>query len=100
MKRPVRIYPVRIQDKLVLSRLLEQYLNLLENSPLQVRLKALAYDACIPECIFRRMINLQYDPADAPNIEVSDYHIIFANIMFRFPTIKIWKGDQGIFFEI
>ncbi len=100
MKKPVRIYPSRIQDKLLLSRLLEQYLQLLETSPLQVRLKALAYDACIPECIFKRMMDLQYNPTDAPNIEASDYHILFANIMFRYPTVKIWKGKQGIFFEI
>lgn len=100
MKKPVRVYPARIQDKFLLSRLLEQYLNLLETSPLQVRMRALAYDARIPECIFKRMINLQYDPADAANIEADDYHILFANIMFRYPTIKIWRGDQGIFFEI
>lgn len=96
-----RIYPRRIQDKFFLSQLLEQYLAALEASPMQVTLRALAYNSQIPESIFHRLVNLQHDPRDAPNINAEDYHILFSNIMFRYPTVKIWLQDDGVvFFEM
>ena len=96
-----RIYPRRIQDKYYLSRLLELYLTTLEKSPMQVTLRALAYNSQIPESIFRRLMNLHRDPADAPNINAEDYHILFSNIMFRYPTVKMWLQDDGeVFFEM
>lgn len=96
-----RIYPRAIQDKFYLSRLLELYLQVLEQSPLQVRLKALSYDTDIPECIFTRLKNLHRHPEDAPNIETDDYHILFSNIMFRFPTVKMYRQSNGdVFFEM
>jgi hypothetical protein len=96
-----RIYPRQIQDKFYLSRLLEKYLTTLEESPMQVKLRALAYNSKIPESIFQRLINLHHDPADAPNINAEDYHILFSNIMFRYPTVKMWLQDDGeVFFEM
>ena len=96
-----RIYPRQIQDKFYLSRLLEKYLITLEESPMQVKLRALAYDSRIPESIFRRLMNLHRDPSDAPNINAEDFHILFSNIMFRYPTVKMWLQDDGeIFFEM
>jgi len=96
-----RIYPRQIQDKFYLSRLLEKYLTTLEESPMRVKLRALAYDSRIPESIFRRLMNLHRDPADAPNINAEDFHILFSNIMFRYPTVKMWLQDDGeIFFEM
>lgn len=96
-----RIYPRQIQDKFYLSRLLEKYLTTLEESPMQVKLRALAYDSRIPESIFRRLMNLHNNPADAPNINAEDFHILFSNIMFRYPTVKMWLQDDGeIFFEM
>lgn len=96
-----RIYPRQIQDKLYLSRLLEQYVTTLEESPMQVKLRALAYNSKIPESIFIRLMNLHRNPADAPNINAEDYHILFSNIMFRYPTVKMWLQEDGqIFFEM
>ncbi len=96
-----RIYPRQIKDKFYLSRLLEQYLTTLEESPMQVRLRALAYNSGIPESIFRRLMNLHNNPEDAPNINAEDYHILFSNIMFRYPTVKMWLQDDGeVFFEM
>ncbi|MCW5923186.1 MAG: hypothetical protein KIS77_12620 [Saprospiraceae bacterium] len=96
-----RIYPRQIKDKFYLSRLLEQYLTTLEESPMQVKLRALAYNSKIPESIFRRLMNLHRNPEDAPNINAEDYHILFSNIMFRYPTVKMWLQDDGeVFFEM
>ena len=96
-----RIYPRQIKDKFYLSRLLEQYLTTLDESPMQVRLRALAYNSQIPESIFRRLMNLHHNPEDAPTIHAEDYHILFSNIMFRYPTVKMWLQDNGeVFFEM
>ena len=93
-----RIIPKKIKDKVLLSILLERYLATLENSSLQVRLKALAYDSSIPESIFVRLAEMHKNMEDAPNITVEDFHILFANILFRYPTVKIWQDTDGSFF--
>ncbi len=96
-----RLYPRRIQDKFYLSRLLELYLHALQSSPLQIHLKALSWDSQIPEDIFHRLMDLHRNPADAPNINAEDLHIVFSNIMFRFPTVKLWLQDDGeVFIEM
>ncbi|MCC6463108.1 MAG: hypothetical protein IT260_21740 [Saprospiraceae bacterium] len=96
-----RIYPARIQDKFYLARLLSQLLQTLEECPLQVQLKALSYDTQIPESIFRRLQTLPEHPEDASNITAQDYHILFANILFRYPTVRLYEGPQRtIFFEM
>lgn len=96
-----RLYPRQIRDTFFLSALLEIYLRHLAESELQVSLKALAYNSEIPESIFIRMMDLHKNPADAPNIRVEDFHILFSNIMFHYPTIKIWQQeDGGVFFEM
>ena len=96
-----RLYPRQIHDTVFLSGLLELYLRHLEESELQVTLKTLAYNSDIPESIFTRMVQLHKNLADVPNIRAEDYHIVFSNIMFHYPTIKIWRQeDGGIFFEM
>jgi len=96
-----RIYPARIHDKFYLSRLLDQLIQVLEACPLQVRLKALSYDSQIPESIFRRLQQLHLNPADAGNITAKDYHIVFANILFRYPTVQLYElPDGAVFFKM
>ncbi len=96
-----RLYPRQIRDTFFLSGLLELYLHRLAESDLQVTLKMLAYNSDIPESIFIRMVQLHKNRADAPNIRAEDYHIVFSNIMFHYPTIKIWWQEDGsIFFEM
>lgn len=93
-----RLRPRNIQDKIFLSQLLELYLQTLMDSPLEVRLKALAFDTRIPESVFHRLMNLHRNPEDAPNIEAEDFHILFSNIQFRFPTVKLWQDNRGAVF--
>jgi hypothetical protein len=96
-----RIYPRRIHDKLYLSHLLEAYLGALEASALQVRLKSLSFDTQIPESIFLRLSALYRDPGDMENVEAEDFHIVFSNIGFRYPTVKMWEQEDGtVFFEM
>lgn len=96
-----RLYPRRIRNKFFLSRLLDLYLCELQTSDLHVSLKALAYNSDIPETVFTRMIQLYKNPADAGQIRTGDYHIVFSNIMFHYPTIKIWLHKDGsVFFEM
>ncbi|MBK8969413.1 MAG: hypothetical protein R3D58_08475 [Saprospiraceae bacterium] len=96
-----RLYPSKIQDKFYLAKILEQLIQTLENSPLQVPLKSLSFDTQIPESIFHRLQNLHNDPADAPNINAQDYHILFSNILFRYPTVRIYAlPDESIFFKM
>ncbi len=96
-----RIYPARVYDKFYLSRLLGQLIQVLETCPLEVRLKALSYDAQIPESIFHRLQNLHVNPEDADNITARDYHIVFANIFFRYPTVQLYELPDGtVFFKM
>ena len=96
-----RLYPRRIRDKFFLSRLLEAYLAHLEASELQVSLHMLAYNSNIPAAVFERMRQLHKTPDDATGIRTSDYHILFSNIMFHYPTIRIWMQKDGtVFFEM
>lgn len=96
-----RLRPHLIQDKNYLSRLLELYITTLQESPLELRLKGLAYDTRIPESIFRRLMGLYRNPEDAVHVNAEDFHIVFSNIMFRFPTVKMWLTDDGaVFFEL
>ncbi len=96
-----RVYPSRIADKFVLCSLLNLYLDTIAQPPLSVTLRALSYDSDIPESIFKRLMNLNENLEDAPNIEAEDYHILFSNVMFRFPTVKIWMTPSGgYFFEM
>jgi hypothetical protein len=95
------LIPYKIQDKFYLSRLLELYITTLQESPLELRLKGLAYDTDIPESVFHRLMGLYRNPADAENIHAKDFHILFSNIMFRFPTVKMWVTDDGeVVFEM
>ena len=96
-----RLYPRRIQDKIFLSRLLERYLQELQDSPMQVELKTLSWESQIPEAVFQRLTGLHRQPADAANIEAEDFHILFSNIMFRYPTVKLWLQPDGeVFIEL
>lgn len=93
-----RLYPRQIQDILYLSRLLELYLQALRESPLQVQVKTLSWESQIPESIFHRLTELHRNPADAAQINAEDFHILFSNIMFRYPTVKLWLQDDGELF--
>ena len=90
-----RILPRNIHDKFQLSFILEQYLAALQESPLQVGLTTLAYDTRIPAPVFQRLMNLRLNPDDAPNINAEDFHILFSNLLFRYPTLKIWETQDG-----
>lgn len=96
-KPPRRLNPHQITDKTRLARLLDEYLNMLENSPMHVHIKSLAWELQLPETLLTRLRN----PNDTPEITAEDYHILFSNIMFRFPTVKMWQAANGeIFFEM
>jgi hypothetical protein len=96
-----RLRPRAIRDVFYLSRLLELYITTLQESPLELRLKGLAYDTRIPESVFQRLMGLYRNPADASNIRPEDYYIVFANIMYRFPTVKMWLTDEDeVVFEM
>ena len=91
-----RLHPYHIRDKIYLSRLLELYITTLQESPLELRLKGLVYDTGIPASIFLRLMGLYRNFEDAPNINAEDFHILFANIMVRFPTVKMWLMEDGV----
>ena len=96
-----RLYPRQIQDTAYLSRLLEKYLQALRESPLQLELKALSWESQIPVSIFQRLMDLQHNPGDAIHIKPADYHVLFSNIMFRYPTVKLWLQHDGeVFIEM
>ncbi len=97
----MRLHPGHIRDKIYLSRLLELYITTLQESPLELRLKGLVYDTDIPESIFLRLMGLYHNLEDAPNINAADFHILFANIMVRFSTVKMWLTEDGaVVFEM
>lgn len=46
-------------------------------------------------------MGLYRNPEDAVHINAEDFHIVFSNIMFRFPTVKMWLTEHGeVLFEL
>jgi len=88
-----RIYPHHIKDKGLLSNLLSQYLEALKVSPMQIKLKDLSVDTMIPESVFLRLSNSATGTVD-DEVTPTDYHILFANLLFRYPTVKIWEQEN------
>jgi len=96
-----RIFPRSIHNKFQLSYILEQYLGALHDSPMHVPLSSLAFETRIAEHVFQRLLNLRLDPKDAQNIQAEDFHIMFSNLQFRYPTLKIWELEGGeVFIEM
>ncbi|MEY3249077.1 MAG: hypothetical protein RL742_1120 [Bacteroidota bacterium] len=96
-----RLRPRSLRDKKRLSELLDLYLRTLRESPLQVTLRRLSYDSGIPERILYRLASLHRNPADETQIRLEDYYIVFANIQFRYPTVKMYAcSDGSVFFKI
>jgi hypothetical protein len=83
-----RIHPHALHDVGELSALLDQLL------------KILSYDTGIPESIFRRLTAVHRHGQPDPEVSAQDYHILFANILFRFPTLRMFKTSDGkVFFK-
>lgn len=96
-----RIFPKTLRDKIRLSQVLEQYLIALNEPPMEISTARLAFETRIPEQVFIRLAELARNPADADNIEPEDFHILFSNICFRYPTVRIWQQpDGGIYIEM
>lgn len=96
-----RLRPGSVRDKKRLSELLDLHLRALRESPLQVTLRRLSYDSGIPERILCRLASLYCNPADEAQIRLEDYYIVFANIQFRYPTVKMYECPDGaVFFKI
>ena len=96
-----RLYPRRIRNRLFLSQLLDSYVEHLKHSEFQVSLRALAYNIGVPESVLLRMTRLYKQPEEAGGMVADDFHIVFSNVMFHFPTIRIWMLDDGsLFFEM
>ena len=96
-----RVHPQGILDVMELSRLLDLLLYTIGHSPLQTTLKALSYDTAIPESIFHRLAGLHRKTKPDQEVTPQDFHILFANILFRFPTIRIFRNTDGsIYFKL
>lgn len=96
-----RIRLSAIRDPLKLSKILDQVLACLETSPLQVPLKTLSYDTGIPETIFHRLQYLHLHPETPPAVAPQDYHILFAQIFFHYPTLKLFELEDGsLYFKL
>lgn len=101
MKKAKRINPKEIKDLIVLSQLLRRYLDALQAPPFNIPLSTLSVDARIDQSIFQRLLLIEQNPEDAQNIRPEDYHILFSNITFLHPTLKMWRDSDGsIFFEM
>ena len=96
-----RLYPRRLRNRIFLSHLLESYIQHLEQSEIRVSLRTLAYNIGVSESVLLRMTRLYRQPEEAGGIVTDDFHIVFSNVMFHFPTIRIWMLDDGsLFFEM
>jgi hypothetical protein len=81
--------------------MLDTFLIALQQPPLHVTLSALAYDTKIPESILLRLVALQHNPDDAAHIHAADFHTVFANTLFRYPTVKLWQlADGSVYVEM
>jgi hypothetical protein len=98
---PQRVNIRDITDTKALSRLLERYLNILYEAPFYTSLKTLAHDTHIKESIFQQLIQIQDFEHAGSEVTPEDFHIVFSNISYLHPTLKMWKNSDGtIFFEM
>jgi len=96
-----RILPGRIRDTFYLSKLLGLYLTILQQAPIQASLRVISHDARIPEHILELLAQAHLRAEQLKDIAPEDFHIVFSNIMFRYPTVKIWETKGGeVFFEL
>lgn len=95
-----RILPGRIRDTLYLSKLLAQYLNVLQQAPIQASLRMISHDTRIPEHILELLAYAHLHSEQIKDMTPQDFHVVMSNIMFRYPTVKIWETKDGaLFFE-
>lgn len=96
-----RIYPHRLHDCARLSALLGCYLDVLADSPLHVNLTRISVDTDIPVAVLQRLRDCrQQVPSQDSEVTATDFHILFANLLFRYPTVKIWEENQDFIFEV
>lgn len=96
-----RIYPAKLKDATALSKLLDTVLSALEKSPLHVNTHHLGAELHLQTEIIDLLRIYHQRPGSYPQIKANDFRILFANILFRFPTVKIWKDPKGrVFLEI
>jgi hypothetical protein len=91
----LRLHPKTVQNRVFLSRLLEYYLVMLQDSPHQVSLRNLAWDTRIPESVLLRLLHYYRTPEDEGVMTSEDFHIAFANIMVHYPTVRLWWDVDG-----
>jgi hypothetical protein len=87
-----------IKDTLQLSSILDQILLVLVDSDLKVTPKSLSYDTEINELTFDILRNLKNTPDWFDKFSANDFHAVLSSILFRYPTLKIWKDANGDFF--
>ena len=96
-----RVYPKQIRDVRRLSEVLHALLSTLRQSPLQVTLRALSYETGIPEPIFQMLQDAHQQVEFPPALRAEDFHIVFANILIRYPAVRVYSaGDKGVFFVL
>lgn len=89
-----RVYPRHISDSNELGRLLAAYLKTLFPA-YGLDMRTLCYNARIPIHVLERLTLGSDDAGEADCISPEDYHTVFAHIMFRYPTLKIWDLGSG-----
>jgi hypothetical protein len=98
-----RLYPHHIHDCRQLSAILSRYLDTLQGAPLRIGMTQISAATAIPVSIFQRLRNCQ-TPTAVEDTEVTptDFHILFANLLFRYPTVKMWEDeeDHTVIFEL
>lgn len=90
-----RIYPARCRDIRHLSSLLDTVLRQLEGEPVRLSRRALGYNTGIPEVVWARLCAVHQYPEMATGVSREDFQIAFANLLFRYPTLKLWIEDNG-----
>ncbi len=93
-----RFHPTRCRDAHRLSMTLDRVLSRLEDDPVGLTCRALGYDTGIPESVWTRLREAHRRPDMAAGVTETDFHIAFANLLFRYPTIKLWTTPEGTVF--
>lgn len=93
-----RILLRQISDICILSALLNEILSTMAASPMNIHISRIAFEIKMPAPVLKTLSSLHLEPGSTGDICAGDFYTSIANILCRYPTIRIWQMNDGTWF--